>query len=106
MSANRQPALQTVPEAPGLLCRTPKDTLTKLDYALQPVVDAAEGEALQVAADYDTGRFRLTGNVSQQLPAGGTVLHGGWEATQCELPAWTGSESAARVVAPAEVELS
>lgn len=75
-------------------------------FALQPVVDAAEGEALQVAADYDTGRFRLTGNVSQQLPAGGTVLHGGWEATQCELPAWTGSESAARVVAPAEVELS
>ncbi|WP_417710817.1 EAL domain-containing protein [Roseibium aggregatum] len=43
MSANRQPALQTVPEAPGLLCRTPKDTLTKLDYALQPVVDIGTG---------------------------------------------------------------
>ncbi len=43
MSANRQPVLQTVPEAPGLLCRTPKDTLAKLDYALQPVVDIGTG---------------------------------------------------------------
>ncbi|TYC65159.1 EAL domain-containing protein [Stappia sp. BW2] len=43
MSANRQPVLQTVPEGPGSLCRTPKDTLTKLDYALQPVVDIGTG---------------------------------------------------------------
>ena len=43
MSAHRQPVLQTVPEAPGLHCRTPKDTLAKLDYALQPVVDIGTG---------------------------------------------------------------
>ena len=75
-------------------------------FALQPVVEAAEGDALEVAADYDTGRFRLTGNVSQALPTRGKLLHCGWEASQCDLPVWTGSESASRVIAPAEIEIS
>lgn len=75
-------------------------------FAPRPVVETPEGDALDVAADYDTGRLRLTGDVSKPLPASGKVLHGGWEASQCELPAWSGAESSARVIAPAEVEIS
>lgn len=75
-------------------------------FALRPAVDAPEGAPLEVPADYDTGRYRLTGNVSKPLPLSGTLVHGGWEAQQCDLPAWTGGAAAARVVAPAEVEVS
>lgn len=74
-------------------------------FALKAVVDVAEGEPLDVPADYDTGRFRLTGNVSRQPPLSGKLMHGGWIATQCELPSWTGSSDASLVVSPAEVQI-
>jgi hypothetical protein len=32
-------------------------------------------------------------------------MHHGWTASKCEIPAWTGSEEAALIVAPVEVEL-
>lgn len=74
-------------------------------FALRPVVDVTEGETLEVPSDYDTGTFRLTGNVSKQPPLAGKLRHGGWIATQCELPSWTGSSAASLVVAPAEVQI-
>lgn len=74
-------------------------------FAFQPVADVAEGESMQVPADYDTGRLRLTGNLSQQPPLTGKLVHAGWVATQCDLAAWTGSREAALVVTPAEIEV-
>ncbi len=74
-------------------------------FALRPVAEVAEGESMQVPAEYDTGRVRITGNVSQQPPFSGKLVHAGWAATQCELSSWTGSAAAALVVAPAEVEV-
>ena len=74
-------------------------------FALRPVVEAPEGDLLEVPEDYDTGRFRLTGNLSHTLPVEGTVQHCGWEATQCDVPSWTGPGNAARVIAPAEVQI-
>lgn len=74
-------------------------------FAPAHVVDAAEGGSVNVPADYDSGRYRLTGNLSQQPPLSGQLMHSGWEATQCELPAWTGSNEAAMVIAPAEVQV-
>lgn len=73
--------------------------------ALRPVVNDAEGAEIEVPADFDAGRCRLTGNVTGQGPFHGRLVHHGWEAETCQLPAWTGNASAARVVAPAEVEL-
>lgn len=81
-------------------CRQVLDRL----FALRPLVDQAEGGAVEVPAGYDAGRYRLTGNVSRQPPLSGQLVHAGWQATRCELPAWTGSREAALVVAPAEVE--
>ncbi|TWT65886.1 hypothetical protein Pla123a_47970 [Posidoniimonas polymericola] len=75
-------------------------------FALKPLVDSPEGESLEVPADYSSGRYRLTGNVSKPLPASGALLHAGWEATRCDLPAWTGGEEAALVIAPAEIEIA
>ena len=75
-------------------------------FSLRPVMTEAEGASVQVAAGADAARVRLVGNVTGQPPYRGALRHAGWEATKVELPQWTGSEASARVVAPAEVELS
>jgi hypothetical protein len=72
-------------------------------FAIRPLVDAAEGSSLEVAGESD--EYRLVGKVGGTPPFRGTLVHPGWKATKCEIPAWTGSGSAARVVAPAEVEM-
>ena len=74
-------------------------------FALQAVVAAEEGSAVDVPASFDAGRYRLTGNVTGEPPFRGTLAHHGWETTVCQLPEWTGTAEAARIVAPAEVEL-
>ena len=84
-----------------------RDTRKALDrvFGLKPAVPTAEGAPHSVPAGYDPSRLRLTGQVSGAPPHMGTVVHPGWEATRCDLPAWTGSEEAARVIAPAEIEI-
>lgn len=82
-------------------CRKVLDRLFKL----APVVAEEEGAKVEVPVGFDTGRFRLTGNVAGQPPFNGSLVHHGWEATKYEIPQWSGSDQAARVVAPAEVEL-
>jgi hypothetical protein len=71
----------------------------------RPAVSQEEGGTVEVSAGFDAGRFRLTGNVTGQPPYRGRLVHPGWEAAKCELPAWTGAKDSARVIAPAEVEL-
>ena len=74
-------------------------------FGLKPAMEQAEGSSAEVPVGFDAGRVRLVGNVAGQPPYRGTVRHQGWEATKVQLPEWSGSEKAARVVAPAEVEL-
>ena len=74
-------------------------------FALEPVAEEAEGESVQVPDGYDTGRLRLTGDLSRQPPLTGTLVHAGWVAKQCEVASWTGGPDAALVVAPAEIEV-
>ncbi len=75
-------------------------------FAMRPVLKDEEGAEVEVPAGFDSGRYRLVGNVTGQPPHQGRMVHHGWEAAKCELPAFSGSKSAARVIAPAEVELS
>ncbi len=82
-------------------CRSVIDRL----FELQPVVDRQEGQSVDIPAGFDTGRFRLTGNVAGQPPFSGSLVHHGWQAARCEMPRWSGSDEAADVVAPAEVQL-
>jgi hypothetical protein len=74
-------------------------------FALQPAVTEEEGKDVEVPAGFDAGRWRLTGNVTGTPPFRGRLVHPGWEATICELPTWSGSAAATKIVAPAEVEL-
>ena len=74
-------------------------------FALRPAVTDEEGKDVEVPAGFDAGRWRLTGTVTGEPPFHGRLVHPGWEATTCELPTWSGKSDAARIVAPAEVEL-
>ena len=80
-------------------------TVLKRLFALAPAAGKEEGAEVDIPAGFDPARFRLTGNVSGQPPLRGRLVHPGWEATICELPIWSGSAAASRIVAPAEVEL-
>lgn len=73
-------------------------------FALRPIASQMEGAAVELPAGAEAGRYRLVGNVTQGSDRG-TLAHHGWEATRCELPEWTGPKDAARVVAPAEIEV-
>ncbi len=75
-------------------------------FHIEPVVAEAEGSELETPAKFEAGRFRLTGNVAGDPPYRGRLAHCGWQATTCELPTWSGSDSVARVLAPAEVEVA
>lgn len=74
-------------------------------FALRPIVDDPEGASIEVAAGFDAGRYRLTGNIGSTGPYRGALRHHGWEATTCNLPTYTGSDAAAKAIAPAEVEV-
>jgi hypothetical protein len=75
-------------------------------FAPVPVVEAAEGSELSVPTGNEAAAFKLVGQVVGQPPFRGKLCHHGWKATRSELPAWTGSAEAARIIAPAEVEVA
>lgn len=74
-------------------------------FALRAILPAEEGATVDVPAEFDPGKYRLTGKLSGTPPHSGTLQHHGWEATKCELPNYTGSTAAAKTIAPAEVEI-
>src|SRR5215470_7310866 len=84
-----------------------RNCATALDrmFALRPLHSEEEGSPVEIVAGYDSLQVKLTGNVTGQLPRQGILVHHGWQAMQCELPAWSGQEEAAQVIAPAEVEV-
>lgn len=79
-------------------------TLERL-FAIRAVVEAEEGAAHETPAAMDSGRYRVTGNVSGDPPYRGQLVHHGWEATHCKLPQWSGSDDAAMIVAPVELNI-
>ena len=74
-------------------------------FALRPLMDQAEGSEVTLPATPDANRIKLVGNLGGTPPARGRLQHGGWQATKTDLPQFTGSADAAKVVAPAEVEV-
>lgn len=75
-------------------------------FAIEPLLNQEEGSPVDVPPDYDAGRLRLTGIIAGQPPYQGRLVHHGWQATQCQLPVWSGSKAAALVIAAAEVEVA
>jgi hypothetical protein len=74
-------------------------------FGLKPLLTQEEGSSVEVPAGYDPQRFRVVGNVSGDPPFRGQLVHHGWLATKCELPAWSGQVESTQVVAPVEVEV-
>jgi len=72
---------------------------------LRPVLEQSEGSDVSLPATIDAAKFRLTGNLGSTTPAKGRLTHAGWQSTKVELPQFTGNADAARIVAPAEVEV-
>jgi len=72
--------------------------------ALRPLLEGMEGSEIALPSRIDPAKIRLVGNVGATSPAKGKLTHGGWQVTKVELPTYTGSAEAAKVVAPAEVE--
>jgi hypothetical protein len=74
----------------------------------EPVHPGEEQESVSLSEDYDANAYRLIGNVPENPPYNGTVLHRGWKTVRISLPRLTkeGKSSAAReIIAPAEVEV-
>jgi len=84
-----------------------RDAAAALDrlFALKHVMDEPEGSDVALATQNDAARIKLVGNLGAQAPSRGRLQHGGWQATKVELPQFTGNADAARIVAPAEVEV-
>ena len=80
------------------------DSLNRM-FQIQPVLTDAEGSSVQVPAGFNAGQYRLIGNVTGEAPYSGTLAHHGWQAASIQLPAWTGNDESANIIAPAEVEL-
>jgi len=74
-------------------------------FDLQPVVAEEEGASVELSSDFDAGVYRLTGNVGNETPSSGSLVHHGWQANQCDVGQWSGSDGTAMIVAPAELEI-
>ncbi|TWU37370.1 DUF2760 domain-containing protein [Novipirellula artificiosorum] len=70
-------------------------------FDLKPVSDAGEGATVEVAADESPARYQWIGEGNLNS---GKLVHQGWQATRVELPEWTGSDTDANIVAPAQVQ--
>ncbi|MEX0794119.1 MAG: DUF2760 domain-containing protein [Pirellulaceae bacterium] len=85
--------------------RDTKGVLERL-FAIGAVRPEEEGSKIDLPPAIDSQEIRFVGNVQKEKPASGTLVHGGWKATRCELPKFSGSAEAAKILAPAEVELT
>jgi hypothetical protein len=74
-------------------------------FAVEAVMDGAEGDSVKVPAGFDAHHIRLTGNVAGNPPFSGVLRHHGWRAGKVELPK-TNEGADLTVLAPAEVELA
>lgn len=74
-------------------------------FGLQPLLKQEEGSPVEVPRGYDPQHYHVVGSVSGEPPFRGQLVHHGWTASKCDLPAWSGRGASAWIVSPAEVEL-
>ena len=74
-------------------------------FEIKPIRDEEEGTQVELPTPLDAGVCQLVGNVSDTLPEKGELIHAGWAVERAELPTFSGSKQAAKVVAPVEIEL-
>lgn len=86
-------------------CEVLKDSFT-----IETVHPGEEMEQISLADNYDSCAYRLTGQVPEQGPFDGCVLHRGWKTSRVNLPQLITTEgnitNARSIIAPAEVEIA
>ncbi len=74
-------------------------------FSPEPLVEGEEGTQIEVPEGFDAGCYHLTGNVTDAAQPRGELVHHGWRASKVDVPKWTGSNEAAKVIAPAEISI-
>lgn len=78
-------------------CATTLDRL----LGLRPIETTADGQSVQVPENALPSRYQWVGEGAGST---GKLLHHGWEASQVQLPQWTGANADAKVIAPVQVK--
>jgi hypothetical protein len=84
-------------------CLTQCRSALKRMFDLRPLVDAQEGQSIELPAGNSPLRYQWVGEVSGDKRSG-KLVHPGWEAARCELAQWTGEPVDANIIAPAQLE--
>ncbi len=80
-------------------CRKSLDRM----FAIQPLAADEEGAICPLPSQPSPANFRIVG---KSTGSSGVITHRGWQATQCEIPKWSGHSNEALLLAPVEVEVS
>ncbi|WP_321532762.1 DUF2760 domain-containing protein [uncultured Desulfuromonas sp.] len=78
-------------------------------FTIAPVHGGEEMEEIRLEENYDSSQYRLTGQVPDQPPYEGQVLHRGWKTTSINRPQMADvadAPSLKEIIAPAEVEVT
>jgi len=70
-------------------------------FGLVAVSDAGEGASVDLGDNGSPARYQWIGEGSS---TSGKLVHQGWQATQVDLPIWTGDDADANVIAPAQLQ--
>ena len=73
-------------------------------FSVAPIVDASEGEQVNIEKGFDPSMYELSGNVSGEAPYKGELRHKGWQASKVDLPTRQKSRNES-VIYPAEVDI-
>lgn len=79
-------------------------------FTIETIFPGEEMEEITLADNYDSHLFRLVGNVPENAPYEGHVLHRGWKTTRVNLAQVVNTEehieTARSIMAPADVEIN
>lgn len=79
-------------------------TLDRL-FGLRAIAPVADGQSIAVPSNASPTRYTWIGeSTGEDQTTSGKLVHHGWEASQVELPKWTGDTVDARVIAPVQVK--
>lgn len=77
------------------------------DYlTIEPIINGAEEERVNVPIDFDPAAIRLVGNVNGSPPFQGVLKHHGWRVKSVQLPVLPVTRDDTSVLSPAEVEIA
>ncbi len=75
-------------------------------FDIVPIVSEKEGDTVTIDKSTDPGSYRLLGQVGDDMPQKGRLLHHGWLTGEVKLPEIVSQKTKQNIIAPFEVELN